>query len=190
MSSSNDTRALSLTGSGRGVSTGCKDKDGNELFLGDKVRYRNDGPRTKPGYWNPEYEIVFDAPMFSLKHIGGGKDGQNHLFILRSGGLNGSLELIERAALSPEPTLKQTGDWLRDTAMNVMLATEVDEAIRILRAAIFTASEPITAREVTVTDPMVRALQDVIQSKMSFVVSYETAVVALLASLNTSGDKL
>jgi hypothetical protein len=81
------------------TSTGVKDKDGNELFLGDKVRYLISGPHTKKDYWNPEYEIVWKAPAFTLKHIGGGKHGDNADFILRCGGGNGALELIERAAL-------------------------------------------------------------------------------------------
>jgi hypothetical protein len=38
---------------------------------------------------------------------------------------------------SPElaPVSEITAEWIRDTAMNVMLATEVDEAVRILTAA-------------------------------------------------------
>jgi hypothetical protein len=75
--------------------TGCKDKDGNYLFLGDKVLDRNAGPHTKEEYWNPEYEIIWQAPTFTLKHIGGGKDGGSHDFILRCGGGNGNLERIE-----------------------------------------------------------------------------------------------
>ena len=77
-------------------STGCADKDGNTLFVGDKVRYRQEGPHIKTEYWNPEYEIIFQAPCFTLRHIGGGKDDKSHGFILRCGGLNGSLELISR----------------------------------------------------------------------------------------------
>lgn len=83
------------------VSSGCFDKDGNELFVGDRVRHNFSGPHTKEEYWNPEYEIVFDPPSFTLKHIGGGKDGGQHLFILKYGRVNGDLELISRAALAP-----------------------------------------------------------------------------------------
>lgn len=66
------------------LSSGCFANDGKELKVGDRVRYRNDGPETKPEYWSPEYEIVFEPPSFTLKHIGGGKDGGSHAFILRN----------------------------------------------------------------------------------------------------------
>lgn len=44
--------------------------------------------------------------------------------------------LVARGMASPPKAVTTTGDWLRDTAMNVMLATEVEEAIRILTAAL------------------------------------------------------
>lgn len=74
--------------------TGCKDRNGKMLFLGDRVVYHLEGPHTKVEYWNPQYEIIWDAPMFALKHIGGGLDGGSHLFKLKSGGINGALELL------------------------------------------------------------------------------------------------
>lgn len=83
-------------------SSGCFDKNDVELFVGDRVRYNFAGPHTKEEYWNPEYEIVFDPPCFTLKHIGGGKDGGRHLFILKHGRVNRDLELIGRASPSPE----------------------------------------------------------------------------------------
>lgn len=76
--------------------TGCKDKHGNPIHLGDRVRYNLQGSYTKREYWNPEYEVIFDPPMFTLKHVGGGKDGGSHLFILKCGGSNGDLEIIEK----------------------------------------------------------------------------------------------
>lgn len=77
-------------------STGCSDKDGNVLFVGDRVRYRKEGLYIKEEYWNPEYEIIFKAPCFTLRHVGGGKDAGSHDFILKCGGGNGDLELISR----------------------------------------------------------------------------------------------
>ena len=53
-----------------------------------------------------------------------------------------------RCAVEAVPTLTAsraqsvTGDWVRDTAMNVMLATEVEEANRILCAALEAAQLP------------------------------------------------
>jgi hypothetical protein len=82
--------------------TGCRDKNGRIIHLGDRVLYRIAGKHTKEEYWNPEYEVVWDAPCFTLKHVGGGKDGGNHAFILKHGGGNGYLEVIT-AALSARP---------------------------------------------------------------------------------------
>ena len=66
------------------VFTGIFDKDDNPLYVGDSIRYLLNGPSTKEEYWNPEFEIVFDAPCFTLKHIGGGKSGDTSgTFILR-----------------------------------------------------------------------------------------------------------
>lgn len=89
------------------VCTGCKDKDGTLLFLGDRVRYRLEGPHTKKEYWNPEFEIVWDAPSFTLKHVGGGKDGGSHDFILKHGGFNGDLSLISRGDHHPAPQTRE-----------------------------------------------------------------------------------
>lgn len=76
------------------ATTGCFDRNGVELFLGDKVRYIHEGPHTRKEYWNPEYEVIWAPPSFTLKHIGGGKDGGSHAFILRCGGANGYLVKI------------------------------------------------------------------------------------------------
>lgn len=65
------------------VFTGIKDKNDNYLFLGDTVRYCMESKSTKEEFHNPEYEIIWDAPGFTLKHIGGGKDGGSHDFILK-----------------------------------------------------------------------------------------------------------
>lgn len=55
------------------VRTTLKDRDGREICLGDRLRHMNESPYTKPEYWFPEYEVVWDAPSFRLKHVGGGK---------------------------------------------------------------------------------------------------------------------
>lgn len=80
--------------------TGIYDKDNHPLFVGDTIRYLLDGPSTKEEYWNPEYEIVFDAPCFTLKHIGGGKDGDGpHTFILKH--RQDSIELLNSGIYNP-----------------------------------------------------------------------------------------
>lgn len=94
------------------VDTGCKDKDGNALYLGDRIRYRLEGSHTKREYWNPEYEIIWDAPSFTLKHVGGGKDGGSHAFILKHGGFNGDLTLISRGPHHPAPQTNVARDCL------------------------------------------------------------------------------
>jgi len=77
------------------VNTGCFDKHGKEIKLGDRVRYNLEGPGTQREYWNPEYIVIWEAPMFTLKHVGGGKSGDgDSLFKLKHGGRNGQLEII------------------------------------------------------------------------------------------------
>lgn len=76
--------------------TGLKDMHGKRIHLGDRVRYNHQGSHTKREYWNPEYEIIWKAPCFTLKHVGGGQDAGSHDFILRYGGSNGYLEVIGR----------------------------------------------------------------------------------------------
>lgn len=78
-----------------GTPIGVKDMHGTEIRLGDRVRYNLQGSHTKPEYWNPEYRVVYDPPGFTLKHVGGGKDGGSHDFMLRCGGGNGNLEIIQ-----------------------------------------------------------------------------------------------
>ena len=75
--------------------TGCRDMNGDLIYEGDHVRYNLQGDSTKQQYWNPEYEVIWRAPEFTLKHIGGGKDSGSYDFKLRSGGDNGVLEIIK-----------------------------------------------------------------------------------------------
>jgi hypothetical protein len=78
----------------KGTPTGCFDKNGVEVCVGHRVRYNSASEWTKKEYWNPEYIVIWQAPMFTLKHVGGGKDGRDHLFVLKYGGANGDLEVI------------------------------------------------------------------------------------------------
>jgi hypothetical protein len=54
--------------------TGVKDCKGFNLYMGDTVILLNKGDHVKEECWYPHYEIVWDAPRYKLKHIGGGKD--------------------------------------------------------------------------------------------------------------------
>jgi len=78
------------------VSTGVKDANGDVIHLGDRVVCKNKSSRTKKEYWNPEYEVVWEAPSFTLKHVGGGLDIGSHNFNLKHGGGNGFLFIVKR----------------------------------------------------------------------------------------------
>lgn len=83
------------------VRTGLKDKDGREICLGDHIRYLRSGPHIKEEYWNPEFEVVWDVPSFRLKHIGGGKPGDDAQFAFKH--WPDMLETIRISALTPAP---------------------------------------------------------------------------------------
>lgn len=85
------------------TSTGVRDANGVLIHLGDRVVYKLEGDHTKPEYWNPEYEVVWEAPRFTLKHVGGGKDGGSHDFKLKYGGGNKSLYIVQPAPQSECP---------------------------------------------------------------------------------------
>lgn len=78
----------------KGTPIGVRDATGREIRCGDVVRYRLAGKHTKPEYWNPEYEVIYDAPAFTLRHVGGGKCGGSLGFKLRHGGGNRDLRII------------------------------------------------------------------------------------------------
>lgn len=82
--------------------TGCYDKHGTAIHEGDFVRYNLEGYPTRREYWNPVYQVIFEPPAFTLKHVGGGKDGGDHAFKLRCGGGNGCLEIIDQPQSEPE----------------------------------------------------------------------------------------
>ena len=75
---------LLLRESSKSVSSRVFDKNGVELEVGHIVLHHNQSQYTRCEYWDPIYEVVYAAPSFGLKWIGGGKDGGNHLFTLRS----------------------------------------------------------------------------------------------------------
>lgn len=128
--------------------TGVKDKDGEPLYLGDRVRYCIESRHTEEAYWNPEYEIVWKAPSFTLKHVGGGKDGGSHDFILRCGGSNGDLQLLQRGALytaAPSPKGEAVAyvdpsdlEWVRRTPGNQSVLIR-KEPTHSMTTALYTA---------------------------------------------------
>lgn len=65
------------------VSTNRKDKKGREIFAGDIVILHNKGEHVKKEYWRPVFEVVHDGFEFSMKHLGGGKQGDSIMFTLR-----------------------------------------------------------------------------------------------------------
>lgn len=63
--------------------TGKEGKNGKRIFQGDIVKLHNKCEHTKKEYWFPIFEVVWDGFDFSLKHLGGGKCGDNYMFRLR-----------------------------------------------------------------------------------------------------------
>lgn len=84
--------------------TGVFDRDGREICVGDRIRIDLTSNHTKPEYWKPEYEVVFQPPQFALKHVGGDKDSDTARFYFRVPQPR-STESIETiyAAPAPEP---------------------------------------------------------------------------------------
>jgi hypothetical protein len=56
-----------------GFGLGLFDKTGREILCGDTILHLNESENTKREYWYPIYKIVWDAPCFVARHIGGGK---------------------------------------------------------------------------------------------------------------------
>ena len=104
--------------------TGCRDKNGTMIRLGDRLLYHNGGNRTKEDYWKPEYEVIWDAPSFELKHVGGGKDAGSHSFILKHGARNGYLEIIKSVDAAKSPLQADLDHCEAATALNTHVAAE------------------------------------------------------------------
>lgn len=81
--------------------TGVKDATGKMIHKGDRLLYKLEGSHTKQEYWNPEYEVIWDAPKFTLKHVGGGKCNGSFDFMLRNGGCNGNLFIMSAIEVTP-----------------------------------------------------------------------------------------
>lgn len=77
-----------------------KDKNGKDIFEGDIVRILNESTATKKEYWYPVFEVNFEGLGFGLKHIGGGKEGDNHMFIFRH--YSKDMEVIGNIYENPE----------------------------------------------------------------------------------------
>ena len=63
--------------------TGVYDRDGRMICVGDRIRIDLKSPHTKTEYWYPEYEVVFKAPQFELRHVGGDKDSDTARWYFR-----------------------------------------------------------------------------------------------------------
>ena len=82
--------------------TGVFDKDGREICVGDHIRIDLESKHTKEEYWKPEYEVIFEAPHYTLKHIGGGKNSDTALFYWRVPQPSSTAK-IETIALAQQP---------------------------------------------------------------------------------------
>lgn len=76
-------RVAQLEGGQAYVRTGVKDRDGREICVGDHICIDLSCPSTKKEYWKPIYEVVFKAPHFTIRHIGGDKDSDTAHFYWR-----------------------------------------------------------------------------------------------------------
>ena len=82
------------------VATGDYDRDGRMVYVGDRIRIRLESEHMKKEYWHPEYEVIFEAPHYTLRHIGGGKDSDTARFYWRV----------------PQPSSTQAIETLLDTS--------------------------------------------------------------------------
>lgn len=82
--------------------TGVKDRDGREICVGDRIRIDLSSPHTKEEYWRPEYEVIFRAPHYNLKHVGGDKDSDTARWYF-STPQPSSTARIETTALAQQP---------------------------------------------------------------------------------------
>ena len=84
-----------LQQSRKSVSSGIFDMNGVEIEVGHIIHHHNQSQHTRCDYWDPVYLVVYNAPSFGLKWIGGGKDGGNHSFTLRC--RSGELEVVSKS---------------------------------------------------------------------------------------------
>lgn len=69
--------------SARTTRTGILDCTGREICSGDRILIDLTSPNTKKEYWQPEYEVVWNAPAFDLHHVGGDKDSDTARWYFR-----------------------------------------------------------------------------------------------------------
>lgn len=103
------------------VHTGIYDKNGRELCVGDRVRVLLQGPSTKPEYWNPEYVVIWKAPSFGLKWVGGGLHSSTATWYFGLGTKQGSdkLETVTVAPAAAPPATSGLVEALRNLASAV-----------------------------------------------------------------------
>lgn len=111
----------------KGTPIGVNDGNGDPIHAGDRVVYRLE-EGTKDEYKNPEYIVVYEAPAFTLKWVGGGKDGGSHDFKLRCGGANGDLMIVRKTRPPLPHYVLQVGQSFDDG----IFADDLDEAKRII----------------------------------------------------------
>jgi hypothetical protein len=189
-------RALSLTGSGRGV----KALEWADAALVHRVGLKVAIAATPFGeYWvvkgsQGRFDVWLDG------WVANGISTKEEAKAAAQADFNARIN----SALSPEPTLKQTGSVVADCANEGHDHPAHDWRTACLKCGIFKgsdlyASEPITAREVTAKhifrnaddsdwDHLFVMLHDTGRGR--FWKAVLTEMRALLASLNTSGDKL
>lgn len=85
------------------IRTGVMDKDGREICVGDHIRILLNDRYTKQEYWNPEYQVVFKAPHFTLRHIGGGKNSSTAHFYFDVPQKSSEIETISAALEENKP---------------------------------------------------------------------------------------
>ena len=81
--------------------TGVYDRDGRMICVGDRIRIDLKSPHTKTEYWYPEYEVVFKAPQFELRHVGGDKDSDTARWYFRVPQPSSTAKIETIRALAP-----------------------------------------------------------------------------------------